>query len=391
MITPEAHELPDLVRDLHRQAAAWQPAGLGSRLGWGPPLATDLPAISTAALRGVVDHSPGDFTISVQAGTPLAELQAELAPHRQWLAIDPAWGAGDSSLGGLVARGLAGGYRQRYLGLRDQLIGIHLLRADGTAARAGGRVVKNVAGYDLMRLFCGSWGSLGLITRLTVRTLPLPPQRLGLVVQGAARQLNDLTAALLASSLTPERLDRCSPTLAAAAGLATAPTLVIGLASIDAASLEEQADGIARLSGLTVQRLAPEALGPLVALLNGSGEDPSWLLRLGVPSSRVGALLDDAALADLPVQVAAGDGLGMAWSSGAAGLSADRVTGIRRRCRELGGWLTLLRQPAGTGLAAWDDAPSRPVIEAIKRQFDPLGQLSPGRLPGVNRQSVSSR
>ena len=81
----------------------------------------------------------------------------------------------------------------------------------------------------------------------------------------------------------------------------------------------------------------------------------------------------------------------MAWSSGAAGLSADRVTGIRRRCRELGGWLTLLRQPAGTGLAAWDDAPSRPVIEAIKRQFDPLGQLSPGRLPGVNRQSVSSR
>jgi glycolate oxidase FAD binding subunit len=76
-----------------------------------------------------------------------------------------------------VARGLAGGLRQRYLGVRDQLIGIELLRADGTRARAGGKVVKNVAGYDLMRLLTGSWGSLALITAVTLRTQPQPPER----------------------------------------------------------------------------------------------------------------------------------------------------------------------------------------------------------------------
>ncbi len=91
------------------------------------------------------------------------------------------------SIGGLVARGLAGGYRQRYLGVRDQLIGIALLRADGTAARAGGKVVKNVAGYDLMRPLCGSWGSLGLITAVTLRTQPIPPQRRGLRLHGQLR------------------------------------------------------------------------------------------------------------------------------------------------------------------------------------------------------------
>ena len=145
--------------------------------------------LSCARLDRIVEHTPGDFTLTVQAGAPLAAVQEALAPHRQWLALDPPWGEADSSIGGLVARGLAGGYRQRYLGVRDQLIGVRLLRADGVAAQAGGRVVKNVAGYDLMRLLTGSWGSLGLITELTLRTLPLPPHRSGLLVQGPPEAL----------------------------------------------------------------------------------------------------------------------------------------------------------------------------------------------------------
>ena len=203
MITPEPSELQELVRELHRLATPWQPAGLGSRLSWGPPVAPGSSTVSCRQLRGIVEHSPGDFTVTVQAGTPLVELQEELAHHRQWLALDWPWGSGpggkaSGSLGGLVARGLAGGLRQRYLGVRDQLIGIGLLRADGTAARAGGKVVKNVAGYDLMRLFTGSWGSLGLITELTLRTFPHPPQRRGLLLQG------DLS--LLAARKGPLRL-----------------------------------------------------------------------------------------------------------------------------------------------------------------------------------------
>ncbi len=172
MISPEPSELQELVRDLHQQASPWCPAGLGSRLHWGPPAqAGDY--ISTAKLDRIVEHSAGDFTVTVEAGMPLAALQAELGATNQWLAVDAPWGSGHAgSVGGLVARGLAGGLRQRYLGIRDQLIGIEVLRTDGTTAQAGGSVVKNVAGYDLMRLFCGSWGSLGLITKLTLRTFP---------------------------------------------------------------------------------------------------------------------------------------------------------------------------------------------------------------------------
>ena len=189
MICPEPSELQELVRQLHRQASPWLPAGQGSRLHWGPPVQpgpgeSEPLVVSTVRLDRLLEHCVGDFTVTVQAGMPLQALQAELQRQGQWLAIDRPWGSGpggeaSGTVGGLVARGLAGGLRQRYLGVRDQLIGIGLLRADGTAARAGGRVVKNVAGYDLMRLFCGSWGSLGLITELTLRTLPVPPRRRG--------------------------------------------------------------------------------------------------------------------------------------------------------------------------------------------------------------------
>jgi glycolate oxidase FAD binding subunit len=138
--------------------------------------------VSCRRLDRLIDHAVGDFTVTVQAGLGLKQLQEALAEQQQWLAIDWPWGSGADgdgagSVGGLVARGLAGGLRQRHLGVRDQVIGIGLLRSDGIAAHAGGRVVKNVAGYDLMRLFTGSWGSLGLITEVTLRTLPLPPQR----------------------------------------------------------------------------------------------------------------------------------------------------------------------------------------------------------------------
>ncbi|MFZ0406554.1 MAG: FAD-binding oxidoreductase, partial [Cyanobium sp.] len=298
-MSPDANELQDLVRELHRRGTAWVPCGAGSRLDWGAPLRDDCLPVSCARLSGIVEHNPGDFTISVRAGTPLQEVQEALAPHRQWLAVDRPWGSqrrGAGSLGGLVARGLAGGYRQRYLGIRDQLIGISLLRADGTAARAGGRVVKNVAGYDLMRLFCGSWGSLGLITELSLRTLPLPPIRQGLLVQGSLAELGSLSQWLLGSGLSPERLDWWSAPLAAAAGLEAAPLLLIALASISTESLARQQATIAGQTPLPLRALAAEDLDTLLALARGDdaaagggapagagrGEapvEPAWLLR----------------------------------------------------------------------------------------------------------------
>jgi glycolate oxidase FAD binding subunit len=399
VISPEPGELQELVRELHRQAAPWQPAGLGSRLSWGPQPEPGSATVSCRALRGIVEHSPGDFTVTVWAGTPLVELQAELAHHGQWLTLDWPWGSGSSgaasgegsgdgsgSVGGLVARGLAGGLRQRYLGVRDQLIGIELVRADGVRARAGGKVVKNVAGYDLMRLFTGSWGALGLITSVTLRTLPLPPQRRGLGLSGPLEALGQLASWLLGSSLSPERIDWWRPGGGSGAGAGGDAGLLISLASINAATLEEQIACISARGaalGIGALPLEPAELEAQVAQGRGPGPEASdWLLRLAVRPSQAPALVAEPALAQLPLCLGAGSGLGVSWAS-AAELPAYRVEALRRSCQLWGGYLTVLRQPSSSQLPAWLDAPARPMIEAIKRQFDPLQQLARGRLPGV--------
>ena len=402
MITPEPDALEPLVRELHHQATPWLPAGQGSRLHWGAPVAADTPVVSCRRLDRLLEHAVGDFTVTVQAGMPLRDLQAALAEQGQWLALDWPWGSGadgqdSGSIGGLVARGMAAGLRQRYLGVRDQVIGLALLRADGTAARAGGKVVKNVAGYDLVRLFAGSWGSLGLITELSLRTYPQPRQRRGLWLQGGLAELERLRQRLLAAALAPELIDWWSAPLAQAAGQALEPGLLVSLASVSAAAIEAQLTEItseAEAAGLQSQRLDSERLEAFraVALGPGLGVDPGptpasdqgqqWLLRLGVLPSHGAALLGDPSLAGVPCWLEGASGLGLAWAP-APQLPAYRVEQLRRRCQELGGALTVLEQPAGADLPAWEDAPSRPLIEAVKRQFDPGQQLARGRLPGV--------
>jgi glycolate oxidase FAD binding subunit len=400
VICPEPSELQELVQQLHRQASPWLPAGQGSRLHWGPPV---LPSpgeeqplvVSTSRLDRVIEHCVGDFTVTVQAGMPLAQLQAELSRQNQWLAIDAPWGSDatsatdgqQGSIGGLVARGLAGGLRQRYLGVRDQLIGIGLLRADGTAARAGGKVVKNVAGYDLMRLFTGSWGSLGLITELTLRTFPHPPQRRGLLLQGDLSALENLRRQALAAALLPQRLDWWSPALAGGQ-----PALLLSLVSVSAEAIVDQLTQhrrAAESAGLQAELLDPEQLEALESAGRGNAGSPGpegqWLLQLGVLPARGAELLADPALRGLRLSLAAGAGQGIAWAA-AQEVPSHRVEQLRRRCEALGGFLTVLQQPDSSALPAWGDSPGRPLIEAIKREFDPLQQLARGRLPGVAPQ-----
>ena len=396
MICPEPSALQELVRDLHRQATPWLPSGLGSRLQWSDPVQpapgeSEPLVVSTRRLDQLLEHRRGDFTVTVQAGLPLAQLQAALAEANQWLALDWPWGSGaqgqgSGSVGGLVARGLAGGLRQRHLGVRDQVVGLSLMRADGTVARAGGQVVKNVAGYDLMRLLCGSWGSLGLITDVTLRTLPRPRHRSGLLLQGPAEALEPVRRLCLGAALAPQRLDWWTPALTHS----EQPALLLALASISAAALNdqlEQLEAAATQRGLTVQQLPQRQLEALESRGGGSDAEPEaqgWLLQLGVLPAQAVELLGDLQRLNLACSLAAGAGLGLAWDPGAA-LADHQVEQLRRRCLALGGELIVLRQPASAAppLPSWLDAPARPWIEAVKREFDPLQQLARGRLPGV--------
>lgn len=396
--TPERQELAELVRHWHARATPWLPSGLGSRLDWGPPVLAGSEVLSCRRLNRILEHNPGDFTVTVEAGTALVDLQAALAEENQWLAIDWPWRSGDGgsdsgSLGGLVARGLSGGLRQRYLGIRDQLIGLQLLRSDGTAARAGGKVVKNVAGYDLMRLFTGSWGSLGLITAVTLRTQPRPPQRRGLWIGGELQALEAFSAALLSSSLTPERLDWWSPATAAGCGAGldrpASHGLLLALSSISTGALADQVTTVADLAGrwgLEPATIAADALDPLIATAEAR-PDADWLLRLAVRPAEAAALLRDQTLEGLALILEAGSGLGVLQAP-ATSLPGHRVEALRRLCKARGGFLTVLRQPAAQALPAWEDAASRPMIEAVKRAFDPLQQLARGRLPGVHPQAL---
>ena len=397
MICPEPSALQELVRELHQQARPWLPAGSASRLGWGPPVQAgagenEALVISTSRLNRVVEHCAGDFTVTVEAGLPLQQLQAELADAQQWLAIDWPWGSGPrgeagGTVGGLVARGLSGGLRQRYLGIRDQLIGVSLIRADGTPAKAGGRVVKNVAGYDLMRLLAGSWGSLGLITSLTLRTYPLPPQRAGLWIRGSVAALERMRQVCLAAALLPQRLDwRLQPEEESGQAALLLALVSVSRAAIDA-QLQEHQQRAAEL-GLNVDLVSGDALQTLEAEARGASShnrlasEQRWLVQLGVLPAHMQQLLRDGHCQGLQGTLAAGAGLGLAWAAAEA-LPAHRVERLRRRCRELGGDLTVLEQPQPHALPAWGDAPARAVIEAIKREFDPLQQLARGRLPGV--------
>jgi glycolate oxidase FAD binding subunit len=162
--------------------------------------------LTTAGLDRILEHDPGDLTCTVEAGVRLSELRAALGGAGQRLSLDPP---GDPTIGALLARNLSGPLRHRFGAPRDLVLGATLVLADGTIASAGGKVVKNVAGYDLARLVCGSEGRLALIARASFRLHPLPGAVRTLVVE--TEDTVRVVARLLASQLQPSALDVLHP------------------------------------------------------------------------------------------------------------------------------------------------------------------------------------
>lgn len=275
------------------EAATWLAAAgaAGRRVRIGEDLVTD-------GLDRVLEHEAGDLTCAVEAGIRLSALRDALAPHGQRLALDPP---GDPTVGACLAANLTGPLRHRFGAPRDLVLGVTLVLADGTLASAGGKVVKNVAGYDLGKLACGSRGRLALIGRVSLRLHPVPPARATLVAE-----VDDVAAAvetLLGSQLQPSAVDVLHPGRVAVlfegrqravdAQVARARAL-IGGTEADGTVWDESRARQAAAAG--VMRFAPadlrSVLGPLREAVARPGPGVAYVPHLvgGVPSAAVRSL-----------------------------------------------------------------------------------------------------
>ena len=184
--------------------------GGATQLDWAGRVPDPDLVVDTTDLSGVLTHNAGDMTASVRAGTTLIALQDQLAGAGQWLALDPPTASAGATVGGLLAAGDSGPSRLRYGGIRDLVIGVTIVLADGTVARSGGHVIKNVAGYDLAKLVHGSLGSLALVAEVVVRLHPLPERSVTFTGDADAAQATAAALALAASPLEPAAVEWAS-------------------------------------------------------------------------------------------------------------------------------------------------------------------------------------
>ena len=195
-------EASALLRAAAAAGLAVVPRGAGTGLAWGsPPSRCDL-VVDLRSMNQVIEHTAGDLVARVQAGATIGQLAAALAEAGQQLALDAPE---DATVGGVVATGTAGPRRFRYGAPRDMLIGLTMVRADGVIAHSGGKVVKNVAGYDIGKLFSGSQGTLGLITEVTFRLHPLPAAVAWVTAEFGPADRDGAVAAIAAAAGSPAR------------------------------------------------------------------------------------------------------------------------------------------------------------------------------------------
>lgn len=361
--------------------------GAGTKRDWGSPAPAAAVTLSTRALNAVVEHRHGDLTATVQAGATLADVNRTLAAHGQWIALDPPW-SDRATIGGILATNDSGPRRHRFGAPRDNIIGIEIVRVDGTAARAGGIVVKNVAGYDLGRLMTGSFGSLAVIASATFKLYPIPPASRTVIVdldeRSASRsgeRVGAIVAALLSSQLTPTAIEVEAQPM----------RLLVRFESIEAAA-EQQAE--------RARQLAEEHGG--VGTVVGAGEEQAlWAAHAQRPWSGSGAVLK---VTLLPTDLAptltwleqtlgaggwdavgrAGVGALLVRVDGDAARQAQIVSALRARLPQGRGSVVIVRgsDDLKRTVDVWGPpGDALPLMKAIKRQFDPDGLLNPGRGP----------
>jgi glycolate oxidase FAD binding subunit len=370
-------DVAELMRVAGQHDLAVVPRGSGSTLGWGaPPTRLDV-VLDTRGITGVVEHAAGDLVVTVRAGTPVIELQEVVAGAGQQLALDTPYQ--EATVGGTLAVGTSGPRRLLYGTARDLLIGITFVRADGVVAKAGGKVVKNVAGYDFGKLLTGSYGTLGVITEAVFRLHPLPAARRVVT----ATYPDALAAGAAARSVLGSQV---VPTAVELDGRADAVRVTVLLEGVEA-GVTARADAVGALlgSGAGQGDDVPSGVGVLPFIADGTG------IKVTASLTGVGPVLASAhALAsehgvDLAVTASAAGVLhvGAGPDADPAAIAA-LVDGLRAAAAPFGGSVTVLTAPAAVRALVdlWGPVPGLDLMRRLKRELDPRGLLSPGRFVG---------
>ena len=386
-------EVAAVVRAAGAAGAAVVPWGGGTAVSVGEPPSRAGIVVGLRRLSRLLEHEPGDLTATVEAGLTLAALQSTLRARGQWLSLDPP-DPERATVGGIVAANASGARRQLYGTVRDLLIGVTVITAEGTVVRGGGKVVKNVAGYDLPKLFVGSRGSLGIIVDATFKLRPVPEDER--LVAARFDRLKDCGAAarsVLASDLIPNTLDILDHAAAAALGLVGEPALVVGFDG-----LGEQVDWqvaelsalVASLGGGEVTRLPPAAWSRLATAAHDAIASSAAVMSLSVlPALVVDAMEQGAQAArqrGLTSAWAAHAGVGVVTGALQAGVESAAAAAVltewRTIARRGGGHASLTWAPLAlkSQVPVWDDAgPAGRIMQRIKAQLDPGNVLNPGR------------
>ncbi|MFC5752704.1 FAD-binding oxidoreductase [Actinomadura rugatobispora] len=366
-------EAAEVMRTAAGKGLAVVPRGAETRLDWGtPPDRCDL-LLDTSRLDAVVEHAAGDLVATVQAGLGTDRLAEVLAEQGQRLALDfPLPG---STVGGTIAAAAAGPLRLLYGSPRDLVIGLTVIRADGRVARSGGKVVKNVAGYDLGRLFSGSYGTLGLIVEATFRLHPVPVAR-AYVTRAVpdAAGAREAVQAVLHSPTAPSALE-----VAAQGGGVVIGVLLEGV----------EAGVTARTAQITALLGADAKVGEEPPEWWGAYPDGTTLIDVTSPPAALPGLL--AAVEET------GPGASLTWSAdgrGHVGLSSETTPGQAKdaleRLRSLligaphrgGAVVRYAPETVRAELDLWGPVPALSLMRRVKEQFDPEYRLSPGRFVG---------
>jgi glycolate oxidase FAD binding subunit len=367
----------------HTNHLTVMPTGGATKLRWGNPVAPDI-GLSMRRMSQLREHAWQDMTCTVQAGCPWTAMQKELHLHGQMVALDPL-SPDISTVGGIVACNDSGALRLKFGGLRDLVIGMTIVLADGTIAKTGGKVVKNVAGYDLHKLMTGSFGTLGVIAEVNFRLHPLEEQARTWTATRSGASLND--AALFAEALRALMDSQITPSCVQLRASQQECALDIRIAAVPEC-LDEYA---ARLRKIFVEFAVAESEERVWQARQNIFNDPgAVVLKLSTLPSDICVLSSElqqwatSNQSEISI-VAHATGLMNIGFSAAANSTTALVQTLRARVQSTGGSVIALQLPdSGQGaIDVWGpDRGTLQLMREIKRRFDPQRILNPGRLVG---------